>query len=356
MSEPIRWRVDAYQEWVERERLPVVTGLSADLHRVETAPWPRMGGRGAFIHLDARGDYCNYHVYDLDTGVRSEVRRHLFEEIIYVLEGHGATEVETSAGPQRFEWGTGSVFSLPINTRHRFVNDGSVRARLAAATDLPLTMKVFRNERFIFGTEFEFSERGRRPETYRGEGRLILVRDHRHMWETGLVGDLRSFDKLQDSPSRGQESLNVMLVLADSTLNAGVSEIGPASYKKAHRHEDGTVILQLSGRGYTTYWEEDGRSRGRVDWHHGVLHGPPDRLWHQHFNVSDEPARYLAVTFGSLRYPVTRERLSLIDHSWAQRSSWQIEYEDEDPRIRAGFETERAQRERDRAVERQAGR
>jgi hypothetical protein len=59
-------------------------------------------------------------------------------------------------------------------------------------------------------------------------------------------------------------------------------------------------------------------------------------MFHQHFNASSEPARYLAVAFGGLRYPFTEDkRKTFMGMDVSMREGGrQIEYEDEDPRIR----------------------
>jgi gentisate 1,2-dioxygenase len=161
------------------------------------------------------------------------------------------------------------------------------------------------------------------------------------MWETGFVPDLLTFDHLQLSNARGTGSTNIMFVLADATLHAHMSEIPSGYYKKAHRHVDGFHIFQLSGHGYSLYWYEGGPVE-RVDWGYGTLHGPPLRMWHQHFNLSDEPARYMAVAMGSIRYPFTAANMA----SWKRLSEAhnedQIEYDSEDPAIAGDFQEELA--------------
>jgi hypothetical protein len=65
------------------------------------------------------------------------------------------------------------------------------------------------------------------------------------------------------------------------------------------------------------------------------VYAPPDMMFHQHFNVSSEPARYLAVAFGGLRYPFSEDKRRTfmgMDVS-VKDGGRQIEYEDQDPRI-----------------------
>ena len=86
-------------------------------------------------------------------------------------------------------------------------------------------------------------------------------------------------------------------------------------------------------------WYEEDEGFERVDWQHGVVFAPPDGMYHQHYNTSDEPARYLAIALGSLRYPFTSEKMGLfsgVDVS-VKDGGRQIEYEDQDPRIHGIF-------------------
>lgn len=340
----VRWMIDGYQEWLDRQGLPVHTGLAVDLMSVGTKPWPRIGADAAFVHLDARGDFTTMYLLDIAPGRSTERFGGLFEEVFYVLDGSGSTVIDLPGGEQRsFEWQRGSLFAVPLNARYRHHNSsGTKKARLASVSDLQMVMKLFRNERFIFDTEFAFSERLGEERFFRGEGTFIPTREHRHMWETNFVPNLLTFDQMRESPGRGRGSLNMMFVLADGTMHAHMSEIPAGNYKKAHVHGEGYFIFQLSGEGYSLYWNK-GEEPIRVDWTYGIMHSPPYRMWHQHFNVADEPARYLAIAFGSFRYPFLSEKLTVIKRSYTVKNpEVQIEYEDEDPEIRRLFDAERA--------------
>jgi hypothetical protein len=78
-----------------------------------------------------------------------------------------------------------------------------------------------------------------------------------------------------------------------------------------------------------------------VDWKYGMVHAPTSYEWHQHFNVSDRPGRYMPISYGGYRFPFLRTTRENIMHSYEQKTSRQIEYEVEDPRIRQTFEEER---------------
>lgn len=340
----IRWLIDAYAEWVAGEGVPVIEDVAVDLLAVETAPWPRMGANGAFVHTHSRGDLCSLYVCDVPPGGATSPQRHLYEEVMFVLEGQGSTVVERVGGERRsFEWGRGSLFSLPLNMTYRLFNSsGKQRARIASVTNLPMVMKQFRSEAFVFANPFEFGERWGEERYYRGDGKFIPTREMRNLWEANFIPDTLSFDKLTDSPSRGKGSKNIQFILGETTMASHISEVGVGSYKMAHIHGDGTHIIQLGDEGYSLYWRAGDPDFRRVDWKFGMLHSPGNDEWHQHFNVSDRPGRYLPISYGGYRYPFTNAQRRNIKHDYRVKSAIQIEYADEDPRIRQLFDEERA--------------
>ena len=90
-------------------------------------------------------------------------------------------------------------------------------------------------------------------------------------------------------------------------------------------------------------WEE-GKERMRVDWREGSMFSPPEWWYHQHFNTGPEPARYLALRWGSRRYDMggairSGEGTTDLD---VKLGGAQIEYQDEDPEIHKIFEGELA--------------
>ena len=77
---------------------------------------------------------------------------------------------------------------------------------------------------------------------------------------------------------------------------------------------------------------------------------PPENQWHQHFNTGTQPARYLATSVGSIRYPLTaRKRRStgtttpgakIAVATSTKEGGDQIDYDDQDPRIHPMFMAE----------------
>src|SRR5436190_3523546 len=221
-----RYGVDSYLEWVAAEGVPLVEDYGIYLFDVETKMWPRYGMKGAACHCKGRGDFASMFLFELAPGGSSAPQRHLYEEVIYVLEGTGSTQLELADGTRRsFEWGPRSLFAIPINAKHRHFNgSGQNRALMVATTDMPLIMNIFRNDRFIFDTDFEFAERAGRKEFYSGGGELVMVRPGNHTWETNFVPDLERIE-LTEWSDRGAGSSNLLFVLADGTMHAHISEM-----------------------------------------------------------------------------------------------------------------------------------
>src|SRR6266853_1404646 len=332
----VRYGIDPYLEWVKDEGIPVVEDYGIDLFQVQTADWPRFGMRGAAVHLEGRGDFCSMFVFEIPAGGSSTPQRHLYEEVIYVLDGRGSTQIEFADGQKHsFEWGPRSLFAIPLNAKYRLFNaSGRERARLVSTTDLPLVMNTFHHEKFIFENDFDFSDRIGKSEYFTGQGDLITVRPGNHMWETNFVPDLAKLE-LKAWGDRGAGGSNIMFVLAAGTMHAHISEMPVGTYKKGHRHGPGFHVMCVTGHGYSLAWYDIAKDLVRVDWRHGVVFAPPDQMFHQHFNTSGDPARYLAVAFGGLRYPFTQSKRHVFTGMDVnvQDGGCQIEYEDQAPSI-----------------------
>ena len=337
-----RFLVDPYLEWVKTEGIPVHEDFGFDLLTLEVRPWARMDALGCYAHALGRGDFVNMYVCEMPPGAHTAPQKHLFEEIVYVLAGNGNTVVETPDGDRSFEWQTGSLFALPLNARYRHYNGSGQRAaRFVATTDLPLMLNLFRDEDFIWRNDAALAARFGDPKHYRGDGTFLPMRPGRHMWETNFVPDLRAFE-LKTWTARGAGGSNIMFVLADGTLHAHMSEMPVGTYKKGHRHGADFHVMTVAGTGYSLYWYEGDKDFRRFDWKHGSVFAPTDGLFHQHFNTSAEPARYLATAFGGMRYPtIADKRRTFMGMDVSVKDGGrQIEYEDEDPRILRMFEDE----------------
>ena len=345
VTEP-RYLIDSYLDFIHAEGMPIVEGFGIDLLGVETKPWARLGPvDGSYVHTSGRGDFLDMYVLDIPPTRSTDPQKHLYEEVIYVLDGRGSTTIEASDGSRHsFEWGPKSLFALPLNARYQHFNTSGQRAaRLAGVTNLPMVLNAFHNADFIFNNPFVFPERLGEEKYFKGDGTFLPMRPGRHMWETNFVPDLSTF-KLIEWKERGAGGSNIMFVLADGTMHAHMSEMPVGTYKKGHRHGPDFHVFAVTGHGYSIYWYEGDTEFQRFDWRHGAVFAPADRMFHQHFNTSPEPARYLAVAFGGLRYPFAEDKKRTfrgMDVS-IKDGGRQVEYEDQDQRIHRMYAEELA--------------
>ena len=334
--------LDPYLAWADAEGVPVHLDFGHDLLALETAKWDRYDARGCFAHTHGRGDFMANYVVEIEPGRKTRPVKHLYEAFFYVLEGYGSTSVWLPNGEKRsFEWGPKALFAVPLNCLYQIFNSSGVeRARLSCTNDAPLTINLYHNVDFVFDNPFAFPERSGVSKHFEGEGEHTAV--HRGMnvatlnvWETNFVHDLTSF-KLYELEERGKGSMNVSFILADGTMHAHTSEIPTGRYKKAHRHAAGTHVHAVDGEGYTLLWHEGDSEFKELPWRHGVMYTPPFWMFHQHFNTCDKPARYLACSLGSRRYPFISLRKRSAEGGGSisiQQGGRQIEYEDQDPRL-----------------------
>ncbi len=325
----LKERYPDYAKWAQSQGIPMVTGhYIEDCRSLELYPWERKGGKGILINLSDQVIDDAY-LCEIPPAGHLKPQRHLYEELIYVISGRGTTSVWQQGGqPVHFEWQEGSLFAIPLNAYHQHFNsDGHRPARLLGVTSAPLTINLFHNLDFVFNAPFSFDDRfDGSPDFFGGEK---TFRDEvlSGLWETNFVADVRDIE-LREWSERGQGQ-SIFLALAGSTMKVHVARFPVGTYKKAHRHGPGAHIYVLDGEGYTLMWPPGERPR-RFNWHEGSLVSPPNGWYHQHFNLGRRPATYLALHRPQVVY--------------TKGSSHQIEYEEEDPAIRAEYEAELRQR------------
>jgi quercetin dioxygenase-like cupin family protein len=333
---------DIYKEWQKSEGVPVLTGFYIeDLKTVELGPWPSKGGRGLFINLEGTGGQNDMQLVELAPGAASEPERHLYEEMVYVVDGTGSTSVwYDEQRKQTFEWRDGSLFAIPLNANYRHFNTSGLRpARLASVTNAPTLLNLFHNYEFVFNNPFAFTDRFRGEDgAFSGRGTAYRGRQ----WETNFIADVKSVDLPQWS-DRGGGGRVMLVELARNSMGAHISQFQVGMYKKAHRHGAGAHVIILDGDGFSLLWEEGDTDRRRCDWQPGTVVVPPQDWLHQHFNTGARPARYLALRMHGKRFiqPANRGGEDAIAIS-SKLGGWQIEYTDEDPSIHRLFEDELA--------------
>jgi len=332
-------RVDTYKEWQESQGIPIVRGFFVqDIKTVEVAPWDLKGGLASFVQLDGTGGINDAYVCEIPAGEKLKPQKHMYEEMVYIAKGHGATSVWQKEGKKHtFEWGPGSLFAIPMNARYQHFNgSGSEPARYFAVTNASFMMNLFHSLDFIFGDEFSFTDRfdSNTDDFFSGKGTLY----GRFFMSTNFVPDTHTV-KLYDYRERGAGGSNIKFDLAGNTMCAHISEFPVGTYKKGHRHGPGAHVLILSGQGCSILWP-DGEERTTVNWTPGSVVVPPDKWFHQHFNYGATRARYLALRWGSWKYRFARlgEGAEGSTYKSLKEGGAQIEYEDEDPQIHQDFE------------------
>ncbi len=337
-----KFLVDPYVNWTEAEGIPVHLDFGHDLISLETGDWDRYEAKGCFAHTHGRGDFMANYVIEVAPGQKTRPVKHLYEAFFYVLEGYGSTTIWFPSGQkQTFEWGPKALFAIPLNCQYQIFNgSGAERVKLSCTNDAPLTLNLYHNVDFVFDNPCTFGERIGAANHFDGEGEHLPISRGKdvamlNVWETNFVPDLTSF-KLYELNERGKGSLNVSFVLADGTMHAHSSQIPAGRYKKAHRHAAGTHVHAVDGVGYTLLWYEGESEFKEFPWRHGFMYTPPFWMFHQHFNTGPTPARYLACSLGSRRYPFIALRKRSAEGGGSisvQKGGRQIEYEDQDPRI-----------------------
>jgi quercetin dioxygenase-like cupin family protein len=100
-------------------------------------------------------------------------------------------------------------------------------------------------------------------------------------------------------------------------------EIPPGGSLPPHKHFAEEMILVISGKGYTTMWNGKGSSKKeRYDWSEGDLLSPPLNAWHQHFNASNTPARYITITTAPLTENVFKNTAFLAANDFTFDDRW----------------------------------
>ncbi len=331
---------DAYEEWLEREGVKVYEKFYfPSLAKLELGPWERKGGKGAVTHINNRHMPNDCHVIEIKPGGKSEPEHHMYELTIYVVSGTGGTTIwNDEKQKQTFEWHTGSLFSIPLNaTYQNFNGSGTEPARYIAVTNAPPMMRLFKDNKFMFNSDFKFESRFAGEDDYfNGNGKLYK----RRVWESNFVANAPDM-LLYGWKERGAGGINAMLEMANNNMKSHISEFPIGTYKKAHCHGPGAHLVLLSGSGgFSLVWTKEDRSdMKKLDWQHGsMVVVPSDNCYHQHFNTGTNRARYLALRSGDQGLNSPRAGGGDGADKSIKEGGWQIEYGDEEQEIHKIFE------------------
>ena len=345
----------AYFKWMARQGIPVVDGYGVeDLRDIAMAPWARMGGNAGFVNLYGMEGVTGMYVGEIPAGGGLNPERHFYEEVICVLEGQGAAEVWQDGGrKQMFEWGPWSLFAPPLNTWHRLINGGRTPVKFLAVTNAPLVMDVVHNEEFVFNCPYNFADRYSAAEGYFNQGHKRYESGMQHIWETNFITDIQSAS-VDKREVKGAGVSITQFELAGNSLIGHLAQWPAGRYHKAHYHGPGAILLGLQSSGYVLLWSKEigtrpyeaGRSADVVElkWKAGSVYCPPGGWFHQHFNTGAQPARHLALRYGSRIHPlgfkIADKRSEDGVYIDGKQGGTLIEYAAEDPHIRKNYEEE----------------
>jgi oxalate decarboxylase/phosphoglucose isomerase-like protein (cupin superfamily) len=321
-----------YIRWVKSEGLEIHSAMyQPNLHTIELKPWARRGGSGVFLNHDASRTSNDAYVCEIPPGKQLAPQRQLFEEMIYILDGRGATAVWNDAGARvTFEWKAGAIFAIPLNTNHQHFNaSGRDPVRFVSVTNAPTIINAFGDLEFVFNTRYDFRERFNGASDYfanKGEQKGLLL-------ETNFVADAVNLPLIA-AGERGAGGGHIRFSMAMGSMNSHISQFPVGTYKKAHAHGPGAYVIVMSGGGFTLMWPE-GQKPLRFDWREGSLIVPPNMWFHQHFNTGTSPARYLAFKSEG----VAIRNAQGVPKAWISRrlGGHQIDYADESPEVRQSF-------------------
>ena len=330
-----------YDRWMESVGIPIHRGFFIeDLRTVELGWWDERQCNAAFIQLMGQEGITSAVVMEIAPGKTLPPVKFALDELIYVLQGRGVSTVWTADGAptKTFEWQDRSLFQIGSNCYLQLGNmRGDRPARLLRYSYLPLATSLVTEPSFYFNNPFQKADTSKQEMDAYSEAKLIENGDpslawggNRVYWFGNFFPDMAAWDRLTTNRRGG---MSVTIMFPDSEMSCHMSVFPTRTYKKAHRHGPGRVIVIPAGEGYSVLWEE-GKEKIVAPWHEGSMFVPPNKWFHQHFNVGATPARYLAL-HPPRQFRGHAEKIE-------DRAKDMIEYVDEDPWIREKFEGELA--------------
>ncbi len=347
-----------YDAFMEAEGVPLYRGIG--VRRVQDlpmTPWKRLGGRGSYIQLFGTEGLWGQYVIEIPAAGALHPEKHLYEKLVFVVEGRGSTEVWQDGQSKKhvFEWQAGSMFAIPLNANHRFVNATNTPAMILCGTTAPNMMNLVANPEFIYNCPFNFTDRFSGAADYFKAKDDILPDPIRGlaMRRTNFVPDAVNCELPLDN-RRSPGYRRVEPSLAGNRFYVWIGQHETGRYSKAHKHASAAVLVCLKGKGYTYTWPEALGTRPweagnsdkvlRQDYEMGgmVSAAPMSGDWfHQHFGTSKEPLRISAwhgPNNQRARKP-GRPGEELMDYGAIdlKKGGSAIPYSEEDPAIRKEF-------------------
>jgi quercetin dioxygenase-like cupin family protein len=274
-----------------------------ELIRMKTHPVkmdPALGAGVARIG-EGRIHQMDVTIVEIPSGGKLGARRHLAEEMVYIISGRGYTEIwnRTNGKKERYDWKEGDYLSPTLNSWYQHVNSSPTEpSRLLVISSAPLIRNLFKSEALLTSVDYSFPERWEKSVAQKPE----YVGDEQ---EGALAVRMRVGHLLPDLPGRAmQERRNGVLGITirpegDMAQNH-IMEMEVREYLSAeenspgHRHVWETVYFIVDGEGFATL-QRQGEPERRLDWKAGDLFVVEANEYHLHRARSGGTARVVQV-------------------------------------------------------------
>jgi len=339
------WAGSHYRSFVKREGVPLYE--DSYLENLATLPlgdWERRGGKAAYTRLGDQ-EVVNLQVIEIPPKGELKPERHMYEAVMYVMSGTGATTIWQEGEPKRtIEWGEGALLAIPLNAWHQEFNSSADKpCRIFFGTNMSQVIDLYHNLDFVFNNPFVFKERY----SYASDGEYREKAKHwtKRLFETNFIADIKNFS-LDTWEERGTRTSIMRLYMGNSGSQIHILEVGEGTYVTAHRHGAGAHVIQIDGSGYELLFmpggEVNAEQRRKVPIQpYGVV-APRMNEFHQHFNTSKGRFRQLAFKGWDQRLSTTTSRGDY-DPVGAARSdnphgfAFKLRYDKEDPAIKKEY-------------------
>ena len=190
--------------------------------RSNLLPWPRVGGRGVYLNFDGSEGVNNCYVCEIAPGKSFEPQKHMFEALIYVVSGRGATTIWQDDGKKaNFRVGrrrallTAAQCLVP-----HFNGQGDKPVRLLAMTNAPTVLNLYHNIDFVFNCDYRFTDRYAGEENFfNGEAKDSRAGVSRYQF----YRDVRSYE-LPERNDRGAGGKMLMIEMSNNVMSAHISQ------------------------------------------------------------------------------------------------------------------------------------
>jgi len=84
-----------YERWIEKEGVPIVEGFGVtDVRKINLGAWKRLGCEGAYLQFRGLEGITGVYIGKIAPGAALEPERHLYEKVIYIIQGEGVAEIQ----------------------------------------------------------------------------------------------------------------------------------------------------------------------------------------------------------------------------------------------------------------------